>query len=236
MILYFSFSPLSTTQSKIMDPITTNICKTVVVPDIEYKEDLSKNALPAIEWFISTRYEVYGDERFEDPWIFYYYVYRMSVLTRESLLKFAMYIIGHLGVFAFLFQVFQEDRGTIMKICCYTQLGLLILCFVLYIASFVLDGVSLLMIKKEALTHERELRGEPSSTGTRYTPKIKKEVDVYHRIFGVRYFELNDKDKEDAHMMGEDEGTAAQVLNICFGLAMIVIECLTVAYVYNNTQ
>lgn len=225
-----------------MKHITTNTCRTVVVPSfLKYDNNHSQeDALPCIKWLISTRYYVFGEkkESYKSAWIMFYYVYKTSASTRGSILQFAMHIVAHLGVFAFLFQVFQEDRGIIMKLCCYTQLGLLILCFAFYLALFALDSIALLSIKRNAIGLEGELQGKICIKDDRVykSAEIGDKTKVYHRIFGVRYFELDVKDKEDDHRLGEDEGISTQVLNICFGIAMIVIECLTVAYVYNNTQ
>lgn len=94
-------------------------------------------------------------------WTGIYYVIKLSVSRRQALLQFAGYIIAHLTVFAFLFQVF-DNRGVIMKICCYFQLGLLLLCFMLYVLSYVLsyllDLAAILRIKKSALDIENIVR------------------------------------------------------------------------------
>jgi uncharacterized membrane protein len=92
---------------------------------------------------LATTYHIFVSEYDEtDPWICVYHIYLMSTNRREKLLQFVLIIIAHLGVFAFLFQVFQ-DEGPIMKACCYFQLGSLLMCFLLYVMSYLLDMIAL---------------------------------------------------------------------------------------------
>lgn len=66
----------------------------------------------------------------------YSFVYISFAERRQKLLVFAGFLVAHLGVFAFLIQVF-DDRGIIMQVRCYSQLGLLLLCFILYILTYI---------------------------------------------------------------------------------------------------
>ncbi|CDS12898.1 hypothetical protein LRAMOSA05082 [Lichtheimia ramosa] len=169
-----------------------------------------------------------------------YYIYKVSNDRRQKLLQYAAFTAGHLGVFAFLFQVF-DDRGAIMQICCYAQLVVLLLCFLLYASSYILDILIVLKIIYDAKSIE---------CWTRQAYDIKRKgVKIYiHRIFAVSEFgvsqqQIQEKRRQFDLRMEEltdffrsYDSYTPPILDILFAVSAMVIECLTIVYVYNNTQ
>ena len=122
-------------------------------------------------------------------------------------------------MFAFLFQVFDERR-LLMKACCYLQLELLILTYLMYLGTFVkdrlvvLDGKSTMVSEEEMELPERKYDvtfycAEQCDDLALNTHWIDNEVYVYYYL--------------------------ATGLEYSFVLCLVIIECLTIAYVYNNT-
>lgn len=167
-----------------------------------------------------------------------YYIYKSPVHKRQRILQYAAFIIGHLGVFAFLFQVF-DDRGAIMQICCYFQLSVLLLCFFLYAFTYVMDFVIVQIIKKEAKIYE-------STERNRYDLKKDGVCQYVHCIFAVNDFDIsNDQQREKMDKLDEvgaaldlsgNNSYIFPVLDLLFAVSTMMIECLTIAYIYNNTR
>lgn len=152
---------------------------------------------------------------------------------------YAIFTIAHLGVFAFLFQVF-DDRGAIMQICCYTQLAMLLLCLLAYVASHLLD----IMVIQKMIYRTRDLEH-----AFRHNYDINPEgVKFYtHRIFAVNEFEISPQQNEEKqNLLDEHKGNpisfldrnsyTATIFDTLIAVLAIMVECLTIAYVYNNTR
>lgn len=167
-----------------------------------------------------------------------YYIYKSPVHKRQRILQYAAFIVGHLGVFAFLFQVF-DDRGAIMQICCYFQLSVLLLCFFLYAFSYVMDFVILHIIKKEAKIYEDTER-------KRYDVKEDGVCQYVHCIFAVNDFDISNAQQSEKTDKLAQIGPALDlsgnnsyifpVLDLLFAASTMAIECLTIVYIYNNIQ
>ena len=125
-----------------------------------------------------------------------------------------------LGIFAFLFQVF-DDRGLIMQSCCYLQLGLVILAFLLYLGTFIKDR---LMIKR---TTEQAIRNEQS------------ELILQQQYRATIYCAENCDDLAlNTHWMDNEVNLyyyLATALEYLFVLCLIIVESLTIVYIYKNT-
>lgn len=169
-----------------------------------------------------------------------YYIYKVSNHRRQKLLQYAAFTAGHLGVFAFLFQVF-DDRGAIMQICCYVQLTVLLLCFMFYAGSYILDIWVVLKIVYDAKFKEFDERS---------CYDIKREgVQIYrHCIFAVSEVEVSPQQIQEKQKQFEKENDGSgegyfhynsytsPILDILFAVSAMAIECLTIAYIYNNIQ
>lgn len=168
-----------------------------------------------------------------------YYVYRSSASRRQKILQYAIFTTAHLGVFAFLFQVF-DDRGVIMQVCCYSQLAVLLLCFLLYPFSYLLDIMAVFRIQQAAKYFEFLEREEyylEQESGTRYI----------HRIYVVNEFEIspNQSTEKQKKLDGitwttwglvDSNSYTSPILDVLFAVTALMVECLTIVYVYNNTR
>ncbi|KAI8067809.1 hypothetical protein BC940DRAFT_300515 [Gongronella butleri] len=150
------------------------------------------------------------------------HVYVMSSDRRNALLTFSAYVIAHLGIFAFLFQVF-DDRRPIMQLCCYFQLGLLILCLIFYVASYGVDA--LFIFQAQALI------------------KPQQREPIYDYYFEDHYLwcvdstdNLPDITSMARQARSYELKTFSLLLDISFAICLILIESLTVVYIYQNVQ
>lgn len=163
-----------------------------------------------------------------------YYIYKTSTDKRQRILQYAAFTVGHLGVFAFLFQVF-DDRGAIMQICCYFQLFVLLLCFMLYALSYLMDFIIVQVIKKDTKFYERTERKQ-------FDIKEDGVCQYVHCIFAISEYDLsNDQQMERKERLSNILDLSGNsyiypALDILFAASTIMIECLTIAYIYTNIR
>ncbi|KAI9270663.1 hypothetical protein BDA99DRAFT_534773 [Phascolomyces articulosus] len=145
-------------------------------------------------------------------------IYPLATETRRKLLTFSAFITGHLGIFAFLFQVF-DDRGILMQSCCYLQLGLLIMAFIFYLGTFIKDQFVIQYARKQEVQHEEDTLVPYTSTiycaeSCDDLPLNTDWIDGNNNLY--YYFTI--------------------VLEYLFVFCLIVVECLTIIYIYRNTN
>ncbi|KAI7884533.1 hypothetical protein K492DRAFT_173797, partial [Lichtheimia hyalospora FSU 10163] len=128
-----------------------------------------------------------------------------------------------------------------MQICCYTQLAVLLLCLTAYAVCHLLDFIVVLKMIHHAKYLEDLFR---------HHDDIHPDgVKIYiHRIFAVNEFETSPeqiKEKQKRHDQDkaaklfdfhEPNSYTAAIFDIMFAVIAIMVECLTIVYVYNNTR
>ncbi|KAI7848388.1 hypothetical protein BDC45DRAFT_610383 [Circinella umbellata] len=131
-------------------------------------------------------------------------IYPLATEARQKLLTFSAFLVAHLGIFAFLFQVF-DDRGLIMQSCCYLQLGLLILAFLLYLGTFIKDQIIIKRTIEQAIRNEQsELILQQQYRATIYctencdnlaldTHWMDNEINFYYYLATVLEYLFNKK-------------------------------------------
>lgn len=151
----------------------------------------------------------------------YSFVYISFAESRQKLLVFAGFLIAHLGVFAFLFQVF-DDRGGIMQVCCYSQLGLLLLCFVFYILTYILDALTFYNAKRII---DRVFK--PNDNIIIYLCSTDR-CERISQIFSQQNVLADSNDFLHSIYSG--------ILDCLFAASLTALENLTIAYIYNNVS
>ncbi|KAJ8655815.1 hypothetical protein O0I10_008479 [Lichtheimia ornata] len=126
-----------------------------------------------------------------------------------------------------------------MQICCYFQLFVLLLCFMLYAFSYLMDFKIIHNIRKEAERVEDMQRRHhdlrPDGVG-RYI----------HCIYAVGEFTLSPYQHEEKYRvlsklepafdLSCNNSIISPALDFLFAISVIFVECLTIVYIHNNTR
>lgn len=134
--------------------------------------------------------------------------------TRKRLLHFGMILTAHLGVYAFLLQVFQ-DYSTISKLLFSIQMALMIGCILYYLFCVVCDiyAIRTMLALGRDVGCTIIITSQSNIINTTQNPLIMFNVD-------------------QASLFSTSHGTCAELL-IC--IVMLAVEVLTVMYFANNT-
>ncbi|KAI8062412.1 hypothetical protein BC940DRAFT_308961, partial [Gongronella butleri] len=145
----------------------------------------------------------------------------LATATRQKLFIYSGYIVAHLGVFAFLYQVFQNN-SPLMKACIYFQLGMLAFCYFIAAVTIITDRIFV----SKALYFTKITESADDGFATRPIPLICTEKcdDV------LKYVTWLPIDVETPPYFA--------TITLEFGgyLALIAIEIMTMMYVYQNTS